>query len=195
MTLIFLIIGLVIFIYSFVYKDKAIMRIQNNQMKGAKPHEKKESRLALVMCMFGCAIFMIGLMPLLIKSKPNVPTDSTSSSSNTPNLNTAAENKSSFGNKLTSNVYESDENGLKTYLKFEGSEGSQGMFGSLTLSNNASTCKYVYTYNISGSNIKANFHGSDCGGNSSDQSFIYNERENSISCNINGQRFIFKSIY
>lgn len=104
-------------------------------------------------------------------------------------------NKSSFGNKITSGVYESDENGLKTYLRFEGSDGSQGMFGSLTLSNNASSCKYVYTYNISGSNIKANFYGSDCGANSSDQTFTYNENLNTISCYINGQKFVFKSIY
>jgi len=74
-----------------------------------------------------------------------------------------------IGKRIISDVYESNENGLKTYLKFEGSDGSGGMFGSLTLSNNASSCKYVYTYDISGDKISATFYGSDCGANSGNQ--------------------------
>jgi len=100
-----------------------------------------------------------------------------------------------IGNKITEDVYESNENGLKTYLRFDGSEGSSGMFGSLTLSNNASNCKYVYTYDISDVNINATFFGSDCGNTSNNQTFSFNEESNTISCYINGQRFVFKSVF
>ena len=48
-----------------------------------------------------------------------------------------------IGQKITADLYESNENGLKTYLHFESSDGCEGMCGSLTLSNNASNCKYV----------------------------------------------------
>lgn len=103
--------------------------------------------------------------------------------------------ESKIGEKITTDVYESNENGLTTYLRFEGSDDSYGMFGSLTLSNNASSCKYVYTYDISDININATFFGSDCGKTSNDQSFTFNEESNTISCYINGQRFVFKSIF
>lgn len=100
-----------------------------------------------------------------------------------------------IGQKITSDVYESNENGLKTYLKFEGSDGSGGMFGSLTLSNNATSCKYVYTYSISGNSISTEFMASDCGASSSDQTYTYNEGSNSLSCYIGGQKFTFYSIF
>jgi|SRR5690554_2905717 len=102
---------------------------------------------------------------------------------------------SKIGSKITATVYESIENGLKTYLRFEGSEDSSGMFGSVTLSSSATSCKYVYTYDINGDKINAKFYGSDCGESSSDQTFIYNENSNSVSCYINGERFVFNSIF
>src|SRR5690606_6297732 len=73
--------------------------------------------------------------------------------------NKVSSSVSSIGKKITKDVYESNENGLKTYLKFESSEGCEGMCGSLTLSNNASSCKYVYTYSVDGNNINAKFYG------------------------------------
>lgn len=100
-----------------------------------------------------------------------------------------------IGQKITADVFENNENGLKTYLRFEGSDGSGGMFGSLTLANNATTCKYVYTYSISGNTIETEFLGSDCGASSSDQTYTYNESSNTISCYIGGQKFVFSSIF
>ena len=126
-------------------------------------------------------------------SSKNESTDEKSTTEESQSTEESIEYK--IGKKITSDVYESNENGLKTYLKFEGSEGSEGMFGSLTLSNNASSCKYVYTYDISGEKINATFYGSDCGASSSDQTFTYNLNSNSISCYINGENFTFKSIY
>ena len=100
-----------------------------------------------------------------------------------------------IGKNITSTIFESNENGLKTYLRFESSDGCEGMCGSLTLSNNASNCKYVYTYDVNGNTINANFYGSDCGANSGNQTFSYNNNLNTISCYINNQKFVFKSIY
>lgn len=100
-----------------------------------------------------------------------------------------------IGKKITSNLYENQENRLKTILQFQGSAGSDGSFGSLTLSNNASSCKYVYSYTISGSTIHAKFIGSDCGAHSNNLTLNYIERNNSISAIINGQAFVFKSIF
>ena len=100
-----------------------------------------------------------------------------------------------IGKKITSTIFESNENGLKTYLRFESSDGCEGMCGSLTLSNNASNCKYVYTYDVNGNTINAKFYGSDCVANSGNQTFSYNNNLNTISCYINNQKFVFKSIY
>lgn len=100
-----------------------------------------------------------------------------------------------IGQKITAHVYESNENGLKTYLHFESSEGCHGVCGSLTLSNNASDCKYVYTYSVTDNKIKAEFYGSDCGSSSSDQIFTYHEETNTLSVDINGQKFEFESIF
>ncbi len=103
--------------------------------------------------------------------------------------------KIDIGKKITSNLYENQENGLKTILQFQGSAGSDGSFGSLTLSNNASSCKYVYSYTISGSKIHAKFIGSDCGAKSNNLTLNYIQRNNSVSAIINGQSFVFKAIF
>lgn len=100
-----------------------------------------------------------------------------------------------IGQKITAHVYESNENGLKTYLHFESSEGCHGMCGSLTLSNNTSDCKFVYTYSVIDNKIKAEFYGSDCGSSSSDQTFTFHEDTNIISCYINVEKFEFESIF
>ena len=100
-----------------------------------------------------------------------------------------------IGQKITEDVYESNENGLKTYLHFESSEECEGMCGSLTLSNNATDCKYVYTYSVKENKIEAEFYASDCGANASDQIFTYDEEMNIISCYINGDKFEFESIF
>lgn len=99
------------------------------------------------------------------------------------------------GRKLTANIYESNVNGLKTYLRFEGYDGSEGIGGSMTLSNNAVDCKYVFTYGVEGNNIEAEFIGSDCGAKSSNQTFKYDQSTNTLSCFINGQRFEFKAVF
>lgn len=100
-----------------------------------------------------------------------------------------------IGSRLIAHVYESNDNGLSTYLKFEGSEGSHGLFGSIVLSNNANSCKYVYSYSIRENEINAVFVGSDCGAPSSNQKFTYREDLNTITCHIEGQLFTFFSIF
>jgi hypothetical protein len=91
-----------------------------------------------------------------------------------------------IGRKIIADVYESNEHGLKTYLRFEESDGSAGLFGSLTLANSLSSCKYIYTYSIKGKNINTTFFQSDCGAQSSDQLFSYDTENNTLTALIQG---------
>ena len=140
-----------------------------------------------------CAFLLLAFGSDESSESENETTSELSESNETEEAEVSIEYK--IGGIIVSDVYESNENGLKTYLKFEGSDGSGGMFGSLTLSNNASSCKYIYTYGIDGSEISAEFFQSDCGGSASDQTFTFNESSNTISCYINGQKFVFSSIF
>lgn len=97
--------------------------------------------------------------------------------------------------KLISNVYESTENSLKTYLHFTKSDGSEGLFGTVTLSNNSTTCKYVYTYDVSASTINTQFYASDCGANSSDMTFNYDFNSDTITTFIDREKFTFHAVF
>lgn len=133
-------------------------------------------------------------------AEANNPTEETTNSvqNSTPEEPTATEENTSvshFGKTLIRDVYESNENGLSTYLKFESIDGCEGNCGTLTLSNSASKCKYIYTYDVKGNNINAEFYNSDCGAKSSNQTFTFDEANNTVSCYINGQKFVFQSIF
>lgn len=111
------------------------------------------------------------------------------------NTNDKENELSDNGLTLLRNVYESNENGFKTYLKFNDIEGCNGYCGLLTLSNSLSSCRYIYSYEFSENILDANFFKSDCGASSNNQTFRYDEKTNTLSCYINGQLFTFKSIF
>jgi hypothetical protein len=101
------------------------------------------------------------------------------------------EQRNSVGEMIINRIYENNSNGLLTQLKFVSAEGYKGRVGALTLTNNASRCKYVFSYNVYGNDIEAVFYDSDCGARSSDRTFTYDEQTHSIYCFINGRRFDF----
>jgi hypothetical protein len=96
-----------------------------------------------------------------------------------------------LGQKLNSNVFKNNSNGLLTYLKFESAEGYSGRLGALTLTNSNSTCKYVFSYNTNGGQIITTFVNSTCGAKSSDMTYTYDEASNTLYCLIKGQKFVF----
>lgn len=93
----------------------------------------------------------------------------------------------SFMDKLSANIYVNNENGFETFLSFK--EGYNDQSGVMTLSQ--LNCRYVYNIKITGDEIKAKFFQSTCGSKSSNTSIFYDNEENSLSMNINGQRFTF----
>jgi|GEM_PF-1182421 hypothetical protein len=96
-----------------------------------------------------------------------------------------------IGEKLISQVYKNNSNGLITYLKFETAEGYSGRLGALTLTNSNSNCKYVFSYNVNGNEIQTVFVNSTCGAKSSDMKYIFDDLSKSLSCMINGRKFVF----
>jgi len=96
-----------------------------------------------------------------------------------------------IGEKLISQVYKNNSNGLITYLKFETAEGYSGRLGALTLTNSNSNCKYVFSYNANGNEIQTVFVTSTCGAKSSDMTYNFDDLSKSLSCMINGRKFVF----
>jgi hypothetical protein len=97
------------------------------------------------------------------------------------------EDKTSILNTIKSNIYVNNENGFETFLSFK--EGYDDHTGTMTLSQ--TNCRYVFNIKIIGSEIDATFFQSTCGKNSSSTTLYYNQEENSLSMNINGQDFTF----
>lgn len=96
------------------------------------------------------------------------------------------------GEKITSHRFKNNSNGLITSLEFLSADGYFGRLGAMVLTNNASGgCRYVYSYNVNGSDIKAVFVNSDCGANSPNQTFRYDINSNTIDCYIGGNKFVF----
>jgi hypothetical protein len=97
------------------------------------------------------------------------------------------EDKTSILNTIKSNIYVNNENGFETFLSFK--EGYDDHTGVMTLSQ--TNCRYIFNIKIMGNEIDATFFQSTCGNNSSSTTLYYNQEENSLSMNINGQDFTF----
>jgi hypothetical protein len=63
---ILLLIGGALFIYSFIYKGKVILRIWDYTIWDT-PQQKKDSRLALVFCLTGVLLLIIGFIYLTVE--------------------------------------------------------------------------------------------------------------------------------
>lgn len=95
--------------------------------------------------------------------------------------------KTSILKRIKSNIYVNNENGFETFLSFK--EGYDENTGIMTLSQ--TNCRFIFNIKIIDNEIDATFFQSTCGTNSSNTTLYYDQEENSLSMNINGQAFTF----
>ena len=119
----------------------------------------------------------------LIKQKLSEKDNSISENETSEN----EEVKTSILKRIKSNIYVNNENGFETFLSFK--EGYDENTGIMTLSQ--TNCRFIFNIKIMGNEIDATFFQSTCGNNSSNTTLYYDQEENSLSMNINGQAFTF----
>ncbi len=90
--------------------------------------------------------------------------------------------------KISNNYFYNDENGLYTVIHFEPvNEGAP--LGVMILSQ--LKCHYSFGYTIIGNKIETEYMESTCGNSSSNRTFIYDETNDYLYMEMDGQKFIF----
>ncbi|MCF8424866.1 MAG: hypothetical protein K9H41_11020 [Bacteroidia bacterium] len=90
--------------------------------------------------------------------------------------------------KISNKYFYNDENGLYTVIKFEPlNEGAP--LGVMILSQ--LKCHYSFGYTIIGNKIETEYMESTCGNSSTNRTFFYDEENDYLYLNMNGQKFIF----
>jgi hypothetical protein len=89
--------------------------------------------------------------------------------------------------KISNKYFFNEENGIYTVIKFEPVDNAP--FGGMVLSQ--LKCDFAFSYEIIGNKIETKFIKSGCGRTSSDKTFYYDETNDYVYMDMNGQKFIF----
>ena len=103
--------------------------------------------------------------------------------------------KNIVNEKISNKYYFNDENGLYTVIHFEpikSDEGTDLPFGAMILSQ--MKCDFSFSYEIAENKIDTKFVKSGCGRTSSDRTFFYDQANDYIYMNMEGQKFVFKDL-